>query len=123
MNSFVRLQLASIVGSLVDFSSTWLWVTVFDAWYVGATIVGNILGGTILFILCRNWVFKKFSGAIPFQAAKFVLVFAGSIILTTLGIYLLTHFLRLPYMVSKIICSVILGLSYNYILQAKYVFV
>ena len=123
MKSFIRLQLASIAGSILDFSSTWLWVNIFHAWYVGATIAGNLLGGTLLFILCRNWVFRKISGEIPFQAAKFVLVFAGSIVLSSVGVYLLTHFGSIQYMASKVICSVLLGVSYNYILQAKYVFV
>jgi putative flippase GtrA len=123
MKSFIRLQLASIVGSILDFSSTWLLVNGFHARYIGATITGNVIGGIILFMLCRNWVFNKYKGEIPFQASKFVLVFVGNIILSTVGVYLLTNYFDVHYLVSKIICSVLLGVSYNYILQSRWVFV
>jgi putative flippase GtrA len=123
MKSFIRLQLASVLGSILDFSSTWIWVNWFHAGYIEATVAGNILGGLCLFILCRSWVFKKNNSEIPFQAAKFILVFAGSILLSAAGVYLLTHDFGVQYMISKVICSVLLGVSYNYILQAKYVFV
>ncbi len=56
------------------------------------------------------------------QVMKFVLVYAGDILLSAAGVYFLTHFLGLHYILSKLLTSVTLGLSYNYLLQKQFVF-
>jgi putative flippase GtrA len=56
------------------------------------------------------------------QIMRFILVFVGNMILASIGIYILTHFLKVHYIISKTILSVLLGISYNYIMQKKFVF-
>jgi putative flippase GtrA len=58
----------------------------------------------------------------PVQATRFILAFGGNLILSAAGVYLLTHYLGLNYIVSKTITSIGLGVSYNYWIQKKYVF-
>jgi putative flippase GtrA len=122
MSDFIKVQLASILGSLVDYIVTILLTEVFACWYLAANLAGNIFGGTVQFLLCKNWVFKNASGKMHIQATKFVLVFAGNLLLSALGVYILTSFLRINYLISKTITSVILGVSYNYYMQKKFVF-
>jgi putative flippase GtrA len=122
MITFIKVQAASILGSLADFLTTIILVEVFHCWYILGNFIGNICGGTLQFILCRNWAFQAGEGKIPFQAFKFALVFVGNILLSAAGVFLLTHYLGINYIISKTITSVFLGVSYNYILQKKFVF-
>ncbi len=123
MRTFLKVQAASILGSLADYLVTILLVELFNCWYLVANGIGNICGGCMQFILCRNWAFKSQGNKIPVQVFRFFIVFAGNLILSAAGIYFFTQYLRFNYLVSKTIVSVILGVSYNYILQKKFVFV
>ena len=119
---FLKAQAASILGSLVDFLITILLVEVFHCWYVSGNLAGNIAGATMQFLLCRNWAFNAAEGKVRTQILKFIIVWIGNFALSAAGIYLLTHGLKINYIISKTIVSVILGVSYNYILQKKFVF-
>jgi putative flippase GtrA len=120
---FLKAQAASIFGSFADYLLTILLVEVFHCWYVAANLAGNIAGAIMQFIVCRNWAFNASEGKMKMQVIKFVLVWTGNLALSAAGIYLLTHGLKINYIISKTIVSVILGVSYNYILQKKFVFV
>jgi putative flippase GtrA len=122
MISFLKLQAASIAGSIVDYLMTIVLVAWFHWGYVVASLLGNILGATTLFFLCRNWIFRMGRGNVQVQILRFVLVFAGNMLLASIGIFLLTHFMHLYYVLSKTIVSVFLGVSYNYIMKKKFVF-
>ncbi len=122
MFTFLRAQATSVAGSAVDFLATFLLVSVFHIWYVPATITGNVLGGITQFSLARTWAFHAEREPIPNQVLKYLLVWLGNIALSAVGIYLLTEFLHLHYIVSKLIISLILGLTYNYLLQKHFVF-
>ena len=119
---FFRLQAAAIAGSLLDYLVTISLVEFFSVWYMTATVTGNLLGGTVQFLLNRKWVFRNADGKIKPQILKFSLVFAGNIILGAAGTYLLTNYLMINYLISKTLVSLLLGLTYNYILQKKFVF-
>lgn len=58
----------------------------------------------------------------PVQATRFVLAFAGNLILSAAGVYLMTRYLGFNYIISKTITSILLGITYNYYVQKKYVF-
>ena|ERR1700733_12583708 len=122
MSVFFRIQAASIAGSLADYLVTILLVEAINCWYLFANGFGNITGITMQFLLLRNWVFKEQKNKIQYQIFRYVLVFAGNIVLSGLGIYLFTHFIRLNYIISKTVTSILLGISYNYIMQKKFVF-
>jgi putative flippase GtrA len=122
MISFLKLQAASIAGSILDYLITIVLVSWFHWDYVIASLVGNILGATSLFVLCRHWIFRMGKGSVHVQILRFVIVFAGNMILASIGIFLLTHFMHLYYVLSKTIMSVSLGVSYNYVMKKKFVF-
>jgi putative flippase GtrA len=121
-SEFFKLQMAAITGSLLDYLITILGVEIFHFWYLGSAIVGNISGGVLQFILNKKWVFTEAGPNTRRQAGRFVLVFAGNIILSALGVYLLTSGLHINYIFSKTIISILLGLTYNYFLQQRFVF-
>jgi putative flippase GtrA len=122
MFTFIKVQAASILGSMADYLITILFVEVFHCWYLPANLAGNICGGILQFILCRSWAFGIKGQLSNYQVIKFILVFIGNLLLSAAGIYYFTHDLKINYVISKTITSILLGLTYNYIMQKKFVF-
>jgi putative flippase GtrA len=122
MRTYIKAQAASIIGSLADFLVSILLHEVFHCWYIVANISGNICGAVIQFILSRNWAFEAGKGKISNQAIKYLLFWAGNILLQTAGVYVLKNYFNLSYILSKTIASVMIGLTYNYFVQKKFVF-
>jgi putative flippase GtrA len=122
MLTFIRVQAVLILGSLADFAVTILLVSCFHDSYVIANVVGNITGSIAQFILSRNWAFEATDDKVLPQVIKFSLVWAGHILLSAAGIYLFTHYLGWYYLLSKTVTSVLLGVTYTYLLKKHYVF-
>jgi putative flippase GtrA len=119
---FLKSQAAAVTGSLVDYATTIFLVEFFHTQYVLSNFFGNIAGAVALFLLSRKWVFKAETGNIHRQTVKFILVFAGNLILSAAGIFLLTTCFHLNYLISKTLTSVFLGVTYNYFMLKKIVF-
>jgi putative flippase GtrA len=121
-NDFFKLQAASVLGSIIDYCSTILGVEILHVWYLAASISGNLLGGCLQFLLNRTWVFPNIEANPRIQALKFTLVFLSNILLSAFAVYILTACYHLNYLLSKTVVSVLLGVSYNYFMQKKFVF-
>lgn len=119
---YIKAQAALIVGSIIDFSITWGLVSLMGNWYVVGNAVGNVSGAIAQYVLSRIWAFKATNQAVSAQLIRYSLMWAGNIALSALGVFLLTNYLHLHYMLSKLNISVILGLTYNYILSRWFVF-
>lgn len=122
MQTFIKTQAALIFGSIADFLLTWLLVDVFNYWYVSSNAAGNIIGAVIQFLLSRYWVFTAARQKPMAQIHKFIVMWVGNILLSALGIYVLTNYAHLHYLFSKLLVSVLLGVSYTYLLSKKFVF-
>ena len=122
MKTFARAQIASLVASLVDFSVTIILKEWLGFWYLLASATGTIVGGITNFFMGRLWVFKSASRKTEIQLLRYLLVWTGYLYLTTSGVYLLTHYTPMTYVISKIIVSLFMAISYNYPLQNKFVF-
>jgi putative flippase GtrA len=119
---FLKAQAASIIATIVDFLTTILLVKFFGCWYVIATAVGTIAGGITHFSMGRHWVFSAADGEIHSQALKYFLVWGVYILLSTAFVFVITNYADINYLISKIIVSIILSISYNYVLHKKFVF-
>jgi putative flippase GtrA len=122
MKTFARAQVASLVASLVDY-----WITIFlvefaGLWYVWSSAMGTICGGVTNFTMGRRWVFKSYERQKRIQFMRYGIVWLGYLLLTTTGVYLLTHFTPLTYIISKLTVSLFMGISYNFPLQKRFVF-
>ncbi|MEO9021588.1 MAG: GtrA family protein [Ginsengibacter sp.] len=123
MFTFLKAQASSLTATFIDFSVTVLSKEIFGIWYVVANICGNISGGIANFFINRSWVFEGSTGKkMKNQMIRYILVWGSSAVLNTLGLWLLTRFGSLNYILSKIIISLLVGWGFNYILQKKYVF-
>ncbi len=122
VTTFIKAQAASLAASLTDFLTTIFLVEVLRCWYLSASLTGTILGGVTHFLISRIWVFDAREKGIPKQVVKYILVWMGNLTLNGLGVFIITHYLNVNYVISKIVVSIIIGITYNYLLQKKFVF-
>ena len=122
MATFVKAQASSFIASTFDFLTTVVCKEFFYLWYVTATLLGTVVGGALNFVLGRVWVFDGKEKGIPQQVLKYVVVWGGNSILNTSGVFFVTHYTGLSYIISKALVSISVGVSYNYFLQKKFVF-
>jgi putative flippase GtrA len=122
MATFVKAQASSFIASTFDFLTTVVCKEFFYLWYVTATLVGTIVGGALNFALGRVWVFNGKEKGIPQQVLKYLVVWGGNSILNTSGVFFVTHYTGLSYIISKVLVSISVGVSFNYFLQKKFVF-
>ncbi|WP_317897865.1 GtrA family protein [Aurantibacillus circumpalustris] len=119
---FFKAQASSLIATAVDFITTIVFVELFFQHYVTANIAGALMGALTNFGINRQWVFGAKKQKVQKQSMRYTFVWFGSLFLSTSGIYILTHFLGLKYFISKMITSLVVGITFNYWLQKKYVF-
>jgi putative flippase GtrA len=122
MITFAKAQLASLIASIVDYWCTIIAVEIFGIWYVWASAIGTMIGGVTNFSLGRNWVFRNKEKTRQVQLLRYTMVWTGYLVLTTFGVFLLTHYAHVNYIISKATVSLLMAISYNYPLQKKFVF-
>lgn len=122
MIRFAKAQLASFIASAIDYFITILCVEALGFWYLAGSSTGTILGGMTNFSMGRHWVFKGGERERNIQLLRYLVVWTGYLALTTTGVYVLTHFGHLNYLVSKLSVSLFLAIAYNYPLQKRFVF-
>lgn len=122
MVSLRRSQVASLTATLVDFSTLIFLVEIGHVWYVAATATGAFVGAVVNFILGRRWSFTADDDAMGGQAARYTLVSAVSLLLNSLGVYLLTDYLGVHYAISRIITAFLVGILFNFPLHRRFVF-
>ena len=122
MATFIKAQAASFTATALDFSVTIILKELAGSWYLLASVLGTISGGIVNFTMNRRWVFSARDRKMHSQAIRYILVWIGNLILVSAGVFILTHYGGISYLVSKIAVSVIVGFFYNYTLQKRFVF-
>ena len=120
--SLRRAQIASLTATVVDFASLIFLVEVGHVWYVAATATGALLGAIVNFMLGRHWTFMANRESVRRQVIRYAGVAAMSLVLNSIGVYLLTEYLRIYYAMSKVITAFLVGLLFNFPLQRLFVF-
>jgi putative flippase GtrA len=120
--SLKRSQIASLTATVVDFSSLLFLVEVGHVWYVAATATGAFLGAIVNFILGRYWSFMAEDDAVRGQAIRYAAVSVVSLVLNSLGVYLLTEYLEIHYAISRAITAFLVGILFNFPLHRRFVF-
>jgi putative flippase GtrA len=120
--SFSRAQIASLAATVIDFGTLTLWVEVLHHFYPYGVALGALMGAITNFLINRYWSFEAGADPMVRQAGKYALVSAGSLILNTIGVYLLTERLGIYYLYSKIAIAFSIGIFYNYPLHRFFVY-
>lgn len=122
MLKYIKAQFTSFLAFSIDFGMTIILTEVFKVWYLLASFIGGGCGGVFHFTVGRIWVFESYKKKAHLQAFKYLVMWTGHIFLTNLFIYLTTRVLNVNYAISKIIVTVMMGVSYSYIVQKIFVF-
>ena len=122
LTSFLKYNTVAIIATVVDFMVFVLLNDILNIWYIVATFLSSVTGGGTAFILNLNWVFKSNERKINYQIIKYFLVWGGSILLNTYGLYFLVENSNFSEIVSKITVSIFVGITYNYLTSRYFIF-
>lgn len=122
MKIFLKAQLSSFIATAVDFGITIFLVEILQWQYALAVFAGALGGACSNFFVNRFWSFEVSEKSLKTQGLRYVLVWTGSVLLNVSGVYLMANIFKVNYIVSKIVVSIVVGLSFNYLLQKKFVF-
>lgn len=124
--TFSKAQVSAGVATAADYGVIFFAAEVLHVWYVAAVALGALIGAVTNFVMNRRWSFKggfdhqlsRWHG----QAYRYALVSAGSLLLNTGGVWLVTEGLKLHYAISVFAVSITVGVLFNYPLHRNYVF-
>jgi putative flippase GtrA len=119
---FFKFQTAAIIATLVDFTVTILLTEIAGINYLISTSTGSITGGIVNFLLGRKWVFKASYLPAGRQLFRYLLTWVISILLNITFVIILTELVKFNYIISKIITAVLIGITFNFSMQKRFVF-
>src|SRR5262245_42648963 len=119
---YVRSQVVALAATGVDFILTVFLKEAMGYHYAAAVFIGAICGAFTAFTLNRNWVFAGNQSGYRRQALRYLIALAGSVVLNSSGTWLLTEWLHVPYLVSKVLVAICIGLTYSYYVLKSFVF-
>jgi len=122
MVTFLKANISSSIASFFDYLITILLVRFFRIDVVVASATGTVCGGIMNFMIGRNWVFEAKTRKVHQQAFRYSVVWTGNLFLNTGGVYVFTKLLKIHYVFSKLVVSLLVGFFYNYTLQKRFVF-
>ena len=122
MKSFYRNTLVSVFTTALDLAVLTSLVELAHVDYRIATFLGTVVGALSNFIINRSWSFGATHVMPHWQLLRFVPVQIGSSALHTLGVWLFTAAVGLPYFGSKIVVATLVYLIWNYPMNRYFVF-
>lgn len=119
---FIKAQASAFIGGIVDYGIMILCTELLGIHYYFSIIISGIIGAIVNFSINRKWTYQAENGAINLQLIKFTIVVLGSVLLKSVGTYLITNTFKIDYKISRIITDLIVSLAFNYTLQTYWVF-
>lgn len=123
LSSFVRSQISSVISTAVDFSVLIFLTEVAHLWYLFSVFFGAVTGGSVGFILGRNWAFTSQNGNIRRQVMRYLLIWISNIVLNVLGVFCLVDFFDIKYIWAKVIMASAVGILFSFPMQRYFVYV
>ncbi len=120
---FVKAQLASFFATVIDFLAAILLKSVFKLDPLPSSMLGLVAGGIFHFSVSRYWVFSATEKDKLFQIIKYGLVWGGNFVLNSAGLSLILQYAPfIKFAIAKALVAIVVGISYNYVLQKRFVF-
>ncbi len=120
--SFLRSQVTSMISTGADIAALIILTEYAKIYYVGSAAIASVIGGIVGFLLGRYWAFKRNDKPIIKQAMKYTFSTFLLLILNVSGIYFLTDFVGIQYIISKVIIATLLGIFVSFGLYRYFVY-
>ncbi|MEA5139717.1 GtrA family protein [Arcicella rigui] len=123
LKPFFRFVPVSGLATFVDFGTSYLVLHYLSMSYGLSTVLGNITGGIVGFVLSRLWVFQDSqSEKSHTQLIKYILVSAGNSLMNTVGVIALSEFISANYLIIRALVGTFVFVVYSYGLNRWFVF-
>ncbi|HBG41507.1 MAG TPA: GtrA family protein [Porphyromonadaceae bacterium] len=123
---FTKAQVSAFVGGVIDYLLMVFFTEVFGLHYLYGIVIGGVCGAVINFSLNKKWTFhsqeEKYESSTRLQLIKFSATATNSILLKSLGTFLLTTFLGINYKITRLAVDLFVSVGFNYMLQKTWVF-
>lgn len=124
--TFTKSQASAFIGGMVDYGLMVFTTEMFHIHYLIGIVIGGVIGALVNFTLNKLWAFKekdlKYTNSLKNQLFKFTITVLNSIMLKSMGTYILTSRLGLDYKISKLVVDLVVSVLFNYTLQKEWVF-
>lgn len=129
VRQFCKAQASSLLATAVDFGVTALLIRWSGIYYVWATFLGSVSGGATNCMVNYRWTFRGNGRGKTSVALRYMLVWAGSILLNTwgtaYGVSLVAgwHPEGLDAVLTvKAVVALLVGVLWNFLMQKHYVY-
>lgn len=120
--SFYKSQIVSITSSVMDYLVFFLVKELLSMHYAYASVLGNIVGAIVNFMLGRHWSFRRTNGRFTGQAFRYCMVSGSSALLNYWGIIILVEHFGMVDNLAKVVIAIIVGIFWNFPLFRYFVF-
>lgn len=122
IRTFSKAQLSAFIGGLVDYAVMILCTELLGVYYPISILISGLIGAVVNFSINRYWTYQAHHLGLGKQLIKFIAVVLGSILLKSLGTYVITNWLLIDYKISRVLVDIVVSLAFNYTLQTYWVF-
>ncbi|MFB5944718.1 GtrA family protein [Albibacterium profundi] len=122
IRTFSKAQVSAFSGGLVDYAVMIICTELLNIYYPISIIISGLIGAVVNFSINRYWTYRVHHLGVGKQLIKFIVVVLGSILLKSLGTYLVTSWLLIDYKISRVLVDIVVSLGFNYTLQTYWVF-
>lgn len=123
LKPFFRFVPVSGLATVVDFGTSYLVLHYLSLSYGLSTVLGNITGGIVGFVLSRLWVFQDSQSEKSHrQLIKYILVSAGNSLMNTVGVIALSKIISADYLIIRALVGTFVFVVYSYGLNRWFVF-
>lgn len=134
--TFLKAQFSAQIASILDFLVAVVLANVFDLYYLYATFIGAVFGGSVNCVVNYKWTFKSKGCKKRHVAVKYIFVWIVSLLLNTWGTYFLTKYLtnkvwlgtvsgypsNALFIIPRIIIALLVAFFWNYNMQRVFVY-
>lgn len=103
VKQFIKFCFVGTLGALINYSTFYLFYSVFSVYYVSSSLMGYFLAAAMIFLFNRTWTFNIKEGRMSKQFMLFVTLITFSFAVNGISIYLLTDALGLRPEISQLI--------------------
>ena len=119
---FSKAQVSAQLGTATDFTMSLLLAEWIGVYYVVATFIGAVSGGTVNCLVNYKWVFGSDGQHKRYVVLKYWMVWGISILLNTTGTYFITELLGCHFILGRALTGVVVAVLWNYLMHKNFVF-